>query len=280
MKKHGCELRIGVLGTAISLSALLGCSTQQAPSERSIPLTEAQKHAIWSLTCCAENSQTNFAFDYAENIGDGRGITFGIIGFTSGTYDGTMLLERVNELDPRNPLVAYLPAFKTIDALPHDADGCCDSTQDLSGFIESFEAHGEDPAVKQAQLEKLTSLYWEPALRQAERLGITTAIAVGELYDACVNHGEDGNEEAVGLKQLIEKANAAAGGSPRSGLDEKAWLRAFLQARREYIERDWPDAVDRIDMYSRILDSGNTQLEVPFTATCYGDTFTITGARP
>jgi len=280
MKMHGCDLLACALGTAMSLAPLLGCSTRSAAAERPIQLTESQKYAIWSLTCCAENSQTSFAFGYAENLGDGRGITFGIIGFTSGTYDGTMLLERVEELDPQNPLVSYLPAFRAIDALPHDANGCCDSTEGLAGFIEGFVAHGEDPAVKQAQLEKLTSLYWEPALRQAERLGITTAIAVGELYDACVNHGEDGSEEDMGLRQLVEKASVAVGGTPRSGVEERAWLRAFLSTRRKYLEKYWPDAVDRIDMYSRILDSGNTRLEVPFTVSCYGDSFTITGTQP
>lgn len=267
-----------VLGLAPAL-ACLGCAGAASAGGR-IALSEAQKYAIWSLTCCAENSQTSFAYNYAENIGDGRGITFGIIGFTSGTYDGTMLLERVREIEPSNALARYLPAFKAIDAAPHGADGCSDDTAGLAGFIEDFKEHGADPAVKKAQLEKLAALYWEPALRQAESLGLKSAIAAGELYDACVNHGEDGSDAAMGLKQLVAKASAAAGGTPRSGVDETAWLKAFLSIRRAYLEKDWPDAVDRVDMYARILDTGNTKLAVPFSASCYGDGFTITGARP
>jgi chitosanase len=276
MTKKLIGLRLWALGLLLALSCL---SCQGAARHRS-ELSEAQKYAIWSLTCCAENSQTSFAYNYAENIGDGRGITFGIIGFTSGTYDGTMLLERVREIEPANALVKYLPAFKAIDAAPHGADGCSADTAGLAGFIKDFEAHGKDAAVKRAQLEKLNTLYWEPALRQAESVGLKSALAVGELYDACVNHGESGNDTDMGLKQLIEKASAAAGGTPLSGIDEKAWLKAFLSMRRAYLEKEWPDAVDRVDMYSRILESGNTSLAVPFAASCYGDSFTITGDKP
>jgi chitosanase len=266
------------LGLAMALICLGSCG--KASKEKPLELSDAQKYAIWSLTCCAENSQTSFAYDYAENIDDGRGITFGIIGFTSGTYDGTMLLLRVKELAPDNPLVKYLPAFQAIDASPHGPNGCSDSTAGLAGFIEDFEAQGSGAAVKQAQLEKLDTLYWQPAIAAANGIGATSAITAGELYDACVNHGADGDDTDMGLKQLIEKTKAKAGGTPASGVDEKAWLRDFLSIRRVYLEGNWPDAVDRVDMYSRILESGNASLAVPFAATCYGDGFTIVGAEP
>lgn len=274
--RAGCAVILAIASAA----ALAGCAGARPAGATGPGLSAQQKNSILSLTCCAENSRTSFAYDYAEDIGDGRGITFGIIGFTSGTYDGTILLKRVKELDPGNPLVSYLPAFEAIDAMPHDSSGLCSSTAGLERFAADFGAHGADASVKRAQLEKLDDLYWKPAMALAASLGIKTALAAGELYDACVNHGPDGNAVDMGLKQLAANASAAAGGDPRSGVDEKAWLKAFLSVRRAYLERSWPDAIDRIDMYARILASGNVDLKVPFGASCYGDSFEITGAAP
>ena len=62
------------------------------------------KNATLQMTTTLENSDTQLQFNYAENINDGRGITFGIIGFCTGTYDGnkfrTYALERAKTSYP------------------------------------------------------------------------------------------------------------------------------------------------------------------------------------
>lgn len=264
----------------LSFLILVGCPSEDNPAELSI--SETQKYAIWSMTTIAENSRTTFDYSYAENIGDGRGITFGIIGFTSGTYDGTELIRHIQELEPTNPLVNYLPAFEAIDNGPHDEEGLNADTTGLEHFIEDFNLHGDDPFVKQAQLDKLIELYWDPAVSQASEIGVTKAITMGELYDACVNHGSDGDGGGKGLKQLIALANTEAGGTPGSGVDEIEWLKAFLDVRLAYLNSDpvWQEAVDRVGMYERLLATRNYSLEVPFDVTCYGDAFTIDGSQP
>ncbi|MEI6285760.1 MAG: chitosanase [Bacillota bacterium] len=260
-----------VLAIAIFISLTLQTCSAATPS-----FPDSARNAILSLTCIAENSQTGFKYNYAENIGDGRGITFGIIGFTSGTYDGTALLLQLWELAPKSPLVKYLPAFQSIDRLPHNADGLCDNTAGLENFIADFEKYGNDAAVKQAQLDKLNELYWQPALLQAHDLGLCYAISVGEIYDACVNHGFDG------MKTLVATTTTQAGGTPKTGVDEKLWLNKFLDVRKAVLASDptWLQAVDRIEMYRRILQSGNVNLTTPFPAECYGDKFTVTGVQP
>lgn len=243
-------------------------------------ITQMQQNIIFSLTNIAENSQTNFAYNYAENIGDGRGITFGIIGFTSGTYDGTLLIRHIKELDSSNYLVKYLPAFEAIDKLPHP-DGKTSNTKGLSNFIKDFKAHGGDSVVKTAQIDKLKELYWNPTIQKVIELGVQYALTVAELYDICVNHGADGDESDKGLKQLVEDTNDKIG-SIESGVDEKVWLNALYDVRKAYMESDptWADALDRIEMHRRILKTGNVNLIAPFNVKCYGDSFTITGAAP
>jgi len=74
------------------------------------------------LTTACENSSGTFDYNYAENIGDGRGITFGAIGFTTGTYDGNELIKYYTQLNPNNSLAKYIPALDKIDSGKHDAD--------------------------------------------------------------------------------------------------------------------------------------------------------------
>jgi chitosanase len=72
-------------------------------SANAITATAQQKNVILQITTTCENSDTKLAFNYAENIGDGRGITFGCIGFTTGTYDGNMLIKHYTKLNPNYP---------------------------------------------------------------------------------------------------------------------------------------------------------------------------------
>ena len=241
---------MNILLTLILFSFFLSPILSNSLSKRlliysSPSISTKQKNVILSLTNIAENSQINFAYNYAENIGDGRGITFGIIGFTSGTYDGTELIERVNELDSSNVLSGYLPAFQSIDNSPHP-DGKTDDVTGLSNFIEDFNAHGADTLVKQAHLEKLTILYWNPSISKATEIGAKYALTMSELYDICVNHGADGDSKDKGLKQLVQETIDQVGAIGQ--VDEKVWLNALYDVRKAYMESDptWAEALDRM----------------------------------
>lgn len=252
-------------------TALVLLMVTAAPGGEITP-TQHTKAVILSLVAIPENSQTTLAYDYAENIGDGRGITFGIIGFTTGTYDGNEWLHHYTQLNATNRLAKYIPALDAIDAGPHPGGLSADVTG-LDNFISDFEASLNDAHFKQSQLDKMDELYWNPALARARNLGVQLNITLSELFDACVNHGEGG------MADIVADTNAAMGGTPKTGIDEVLWLKKFLDLRYEVLSGDdtWQGAVDRIEMYRRILNTGNTSLTTPFTAICYGDTFTVTG---
>ena len=243
-------------------------------------LENKQKSTILSLTNVAENSQTRFAWGYAENINDGRGITFGIAGFTSGTYDGTILIRRIKELDPANVLASYLPAFEAIDASPHVGDKT-DNITGLGNFISDFNAHGSDPKVQQAQLEKIDELYWIPAMAKATEIGATLQITKAFLYDTCINHGVEGDGTDKGMGVLVSETITAMGGTPKTGINEISWLTKMLDVRKAYMQSDptWAQALDRIEMFRRILTAGNTSLTTPLSVTCYDEPFTIYGTE-
>lgn len=54
-------------------------------------------------------------------------------------------------------------------------------------------------------------------------------LTIGQLYDAWIQHGEGPCTPCMG--GMIAAVNAQLGGSPRTGVDEKVWLDAFLAHR-------------------------------------------------
>lgn len=229
------------------------------------------KKTIQQLTSIFENSTPVFQYTFVANIGDQRGYTFGFVGFTSGTYSGTFFLEEYQRLNPGNPLVRFLPAFRKIDAGPHDSEGRNPSTEGLEEFPAVFQACGGDPAFRRAQVLLVNRLSWNPSEKLAKRLGARYPLTHGQLYDAYVNHGEDG------IRKLLTKANRRAGGTPASGVSEKKWLDAFLKVRLAVLRADstWVHAVDRIAVYRKLLAERNYRLRRPLEVDCYGNHFRL-----
>ena len=233
--------------------------------------TSVPKNTIQKLTSVFENSMPELQYDYCENIDDGRGLTFGFPGFCSGTYDGTIFLKEYKRLNPENKLVKYITAFEKVDKLAYDSNGCSDNTEGLSGFAGEFASCVSDPCFKEAQHNIVNKLYWDPSMAAANTIGAKYNITKGELYDAFINHGEDGALE------LIDDTNKAMGGTPKSGINEKEWLSKFLSIRLAVLKSDptWQEAVDRVYVYQKLLNDGNIKLNTPMEITCYGDKFTI-----
>ena len=251
-----------------------------AASFRKPSAENALKSTILSMTSVAENYQTLLKFNYAENIGDNRGITFGAAGFTSGTFDGNMMLHQLQILDSTHPLCSYIPAFDAIDAGPHPG-GLNGDVTGLDNFIADFTAMGNEDIVKQAQLILLDDLYYTPAEQKYLEIGGTMPITQAFIYDSTLNHGMDDYDGAYGCSGLILQANTAMGGTPATGVNETLWLKKLMEIRRDYLLSDpvWAESVDRIAMFERVLDAGKTQLTNPIDVECYGGLFTIWGTE-
>ena len=277
--------RLAIVGLA--LASLWACqvptgepvSTAVVGEDRAVAPSALDKAVILSMTSCKENSTTNLQYTYAEKLGsaDGRGITFGIIGFTSGTFDGTILIQHIKDLDPTNVLVKYLPAFQAIDKLSHP-DGKTNNTTGLGNFIKDFNAHGGDAKVKQAQMDELNSQYWDPAVAKANEIGAKYTLTLEALYDACVNHGADGDSSDKGLKQLVADTNKSVKTHLQGG-DETTWLNKFLSVRKAYMSKDplWKLDLDRVAMTQGQVNAKNFTLKPGFSVKVNDETFTITG---
>lgn len=226
-------------------------------------MTEKQANTALQLTSLFENSTPVLQYGYAENIGDGRGITFGFVGFCSGTCDGSQMLNEYERLKGPNSLSKYIAPMEAIDA----SGGCFSgSTTGLDGFIQAVGAAASDPLFIQAQLNIADKLYIGPSQAKVSQLGFSLPITQGELVDAYINHGDSG---AV---NMINQATSSVGTS-----DERAWLKKFLEIRLNVLAADstWSSAVDRVKVYQKLLNEGNVNLDTPMTVSVYGTTFTL-----
>lgn len=225
-------------------------------------ISDSQIHTILQLTSIFENSTLDLKYDYVEDINDGRGYTFGFVGFCSGTYDGSQMLAEYSRLIGGNDsdTIKYLNAMKAIDA---QRKGMNPSLVGLNGFINYVKKNGKKYEWIQANLNMANKLYVIPSQKKAKELGLVIPLSMGQLYDSYLNHGESG------ALSIIKKTGNVNG-------NEKAWLEKYLQNRYNILAQDrtWSSSVDRIKVYQKLLVE-NPSLHRPMNVRCYGSTFTL-----
>lgn len=228
----------------------------------------AKKDIAMQLVSTAENSSLDWRaqYGYLEDIGDGRGYTGGIIGFTSGTHDMLALVEHYTSVKANNPLAAYLPALRAVDGTDsHDGLG--------SGFERAWAEAAKDSVFRQAQDSERDRSYFNPSVSQAKKDGLST---LGQFiyYDAIVMHGPGDSHDSFGGMRSAAMSRAK---TPAAGGDETAYLSAFLDVRRSVMkEEEAHEDTSRIDTAQRVfLREKNFNLNTPLSWSMYGQPFSI-----
>ena len=236
----------------------------------SLASDEGRKRRAAQITSTFENSTTELQYDYAENIGDGRGITAGRAGFTSGTSDLLLLVRRYTEAKPDNPLAGYLPALEAVNGT--------DSEEGLDGFTDAWAQAAADPAHRKLQDDLVDELYFEPAMALAREVGITTALGQAIMWDTMIQHGRGGEN---GTTAIIEETKATMGGDATG--NEAPWLTAFLDARLHHLGHAYDDSSDadasstsRVNAFKALIADDAFTLDPPLTWNAYGRAYTLT----
>ena len=231
-----------------------------------------RKYRAAQITSSFENSTTALQYGYAQNINDGRGMTAGRAGFTSGTGDLLLVVERYQQLRPGNALVRFLAALRAVNGSA--------STRGLSGFASVWQAAARtDPQQRRAQDDIESRLYFQPAMRYARRHHIVTALGQAALWDTIIQHGDGSDRD--GLAQILKETVTAMAGSVRG--NERAWMLRFLAIRRAHLmnaadpstRKAWRESVGRVDALSALERHDKWTLSVPLRWTAYGDTFIL-----
>ena len=233
--------------------------------------TDLQILRAEEITTFFENSTTHFQYAYIENLQDGRGFTAGRVGFCSGTGDLYLVVKSLCSYHPNEGTCNFLPRLKQLaDQFAQNWQPVGD-TSGLRGFATAWIQDSGTQGMRNAQDRIVNSLYLNPALALAQRVGIQTAIGAAIFYDSSVQHGTDENAGLEGdtLNSLILRALQRKAFSPN---DELGWLNTFLDVRREDLlnpyDKDsqvvWAQSVTRVDKLRSIMnDDKNIDLSQP-----------------
>jgi hypothetical protein len=262
-----------------------------APGVSAAQLSPRQDLTIEQITSIFENGTPEFQYGYIEDIGDGAGATCGRVGFTGGEL--LIIVSRYAAAKGADtPLAAYLPclermgekimqdysclfpslsaaqmatpAFKVQDGLIAQVD-----------FGKAWSQAGGDPLMRQIQDRYQKETYFDPAMKTAGELGLSTALGYAYIYDAAIQMGpETGLFKAV--PERFAKAHQGRG-TPADIAEEVAWLQVYLDERRAELSATPIGATTtgRVDSLQQILDSRNLELRLPLAFTYDGESFAI-----
>lgn len=195
----------------------------------------------------------------ADGKSDGAGISYGKHQSTdkSDSLDA-ICLRYIDLKGSRAPeLSAFLPDLDKDFSATVDPSNLPQRVQDLIKLLKEL---GQDPTMQKAQDEVFDERYWLPAYQKAVSAGCKLALSYLVLYDTCIQSGP-GRIDSLRNK-FPEK-------SPASGGDEKAWLIAFLKARRNFLTSSSnllvQKSVYRVDAMMEIANAGNWDLKTPLT---------------
>ncbi len=176
-----------------------------------------QSNSKWWLT-----SDRQLIYAYAEDIGDGRGVTIGIYGATTGFgyRDADVIWENYNQ------------NFGKL------------SKEEI---IQKVHEVAHDHKWWKAQWDAYISTYWNPAVALLTSKQYTEALSIGVLVDTAMNAGmEDDDQEHWGVNHLFQEAIADTD-------NEQDFLEKFLELRLKFPTKNSGNMKKRVGAWQKLL---------------------------
>ena len=223
-------------------------------------LTEFQKRTIQAIVNVFETGKA--AGDYANVTllpGDAGHLTYGRSQTTLASGNLGRLVESYCEAatgGAAEDLHAYLPRLEARDTT-------LDQDERFRALLREA---GSDGVMQRVQDEFFDRAYWQPALVAAQRLGISTALGTGVVYDSFI-HGAWGRlRDATTARVGLPSGSAGTG----TGEGEHEWVREYVALRRDWLAGH-PNpvlrrAVYRMDTFAALVEAGNWALALPVVA--------------
>ena len=226
-------------------------------------LTEQQRHAIDCVVAIFETGKVPSAKSYGtcSILNDGAGISYGKHQCTDKAGSLDLVCKKYIELGGQHaePLKQYMNYIAANESAKFN-NVTANYPAWLNSLINLLKSAGDDPVMHKAQDEVFDVNYWMPAVNHCKNIGITSALGHLVIYDTCIHSGPG---RVSSLRQLFPEK------SPANGGDEKAWVIAFLNARRNLLAANSNPLVQktvyRIDAMKAIADANNWELKTPMT---------------
>ena len=226
-----------------------------------IAYTPAQRNAINAIISVFETGRVPNPAAYATCtiLPDGAGISYGMHQSTDRAGSLDNIVKRYIELGGAHgpALQAYLPYFASNKSATEPPKGPWSA--ETQAVVNLLKTAGSDPKMHQAQEEVFDRDYFQPAVYHANNAGVTKALSLAVIYDTCIHSGPGG---------VTMVRNMFAAKSPANGGDEATWVKAYLNARRNWLATHkmtiLHGTVYRMDALMALVNEGNWDLKTPF----------------
>lgn len=226
-------------------------------------ISPEQRHTIDCVVAIFETGKVPSAKSYGtcSILNDGAGISYGKHQCTDKAGSLDLVCKRYIELGGQQApvLKEYMNYLATNESAKFN-NVTANYPAWLNSLINVLKSAGDDPLMHQAQDEVFDKNYWMPAVNHCKDIGIKSALGHLVIYDTCIHSGPG---RVSSLRAKFPEA------SPSRGGDEKAWVLAFLNARRDWLSANSNPLVQktvyRIDAMKEIATAGNWDLATPLT---------------
>ncbi|KPM03967.1 hypothetical protein QR98_0024060 [Sarcoptes scabiei] len=224
-------------------------------------MTVAEKNRCEQYISIFENDSTDLQYDYCENLFDGRGYTSGRAGFCTGTTDSLQVIQLFTSYQSKNLLAKFLPELERL------AKHFSGDVSKLSGYCKAWKESAKSPLFRQCQDYISDLLYYGPAMKEALRIGLTTALGKCAFYDTIIQHGGGIDPDSFGA--IVKKTEKVM--NDKMDPNEYDWLLRFLMERKKTLQNPhnkatashWRDSVDRVNAMIGLLNQTNWFLTTP-----------------
>lgn len=224
--------------------------------------TPQQRHAIDCVLSIFETGRvpTKESYSTCTILADGAGISYGKHQCTdkAGSLDAVVKSYILRGGLHADELRAFVPLLESNASTKENPKGPWST--EVTSLVNLLKRAGSDPAMQEAQDEVFDRDYFMPAVNHAKAIGLTQALSLLVVYDTCIHSGPRGVDNI--RVRFPEK-------SPAKGGDEKAWVSAYIRARRAWLLGNSNPIVQktvyRMDALDALVASGNWTLATPFT---------------
>ena len=190
-------------------------------------VTPEQKKVLDSVLSIFETGRvpTPQSYQTCTILADGAGISYGKHQATdrAGSLDKIVDLYIQKGGKHAEELKQYVPRLSANESAKVDPRKPPAWAKYLVGVLSEC---GKDPLMQEAQDAVFDAGYWVPALGHVEAVGLKTALGHLVIYDTCIHSGPGG---VANIRARFPEASPARGG------DEKAWISAYIRARRAWL---------------------------------------------
>ena len=235
------------------------CNRRIINIKEKMSITKEQKYVVDCVLSIFETGKipSKESYQTCTILSDGAGISYGKHQAT----DRAGSLDKIAQLyvDKKGPLSLELLPY--MQRLAQNETASVDPKKPpvwAQKLIDILKRAGADSVMQECQDEVFDAGYWIPALGHVQNIGLKTALGALVVYDTCIHSSPGG---VANIRALFPEAAPAKGG------DEKAWVLAYIEARKDWLLRNKNPLVQktiyRMEALKAIADSGNWDLTTP-----------------